>query len=121
MDNLLIQLSQEDIQLIPLLIGTIQIIKQSDYMFNLLKEWLTLIGLGLGIVFVYIAHGGVLNYETVFTGVTVGILSGGSYDVIKNLTPKLANKAAPVVECAAPVIESAAPEEVVVSSSKSKK
>lgn len=92
MENFSIQLSQADLQLVPIVIGVVQIIKQNDYLFNLLKEWLTLIGLGLGIFLISMAHGWVWNLETVIIGFTVGTLASGSYDLIKNLTPKLANK-----------------------------
>lgn len=125
MENFSIQLSQADLQLVPIVIGVIQIIKQSDYLFNLLKEWLTLIGLGLGIVLISMAHGWVWNFETLIVGFTVGTLAGGSYDLIKNLTPKLANKKdEPIVEnqCTEPVeIKQAAPTEAVAKTSPKKK
>jgi SNF family Na+-dependent transporter len=92
MDNFTIQLTQANLQLVPVIIGIIQVIKQNDYLFNLLKNWLTLIGLVLGIVFVAMINNWVWSAETIFTGFTVGTLASGGYDVIKNLTPKLVNQ-----------------------------
>lgn len=79
MEDLGIEITPQMLMMVPLVAAAVQWLKSIEPLARLLKDWLPLVNVALSLTLAYFIQ----PENWILTGIIVGLIAGGGYDILK--------------------------------------